>query len=671
MTTARAFAIALALALTTPVAAQGFDADGFFGDSFHAEPDRTDAGTLSAKLIDTPDWMDFTGSGTGRVRGHFDFDEAGMAVGPSEAQPSCEALLDVGFTSASGTLKLADLEQGGKFALHLRDMLDPAAAWLLEVSHTADGWQLCIRTRTPRRFVAMPGSKQQLDKLALPAELAFTIKDGLLSISIGGVESAANVALKNGLTMGLSFTDKRARVRDLSMSVKLDATWMQDAGQRLLARRTLERLRDYATVGLLSGISAYRHPGIEEALKAYSDEEVRQRAGMGDDIARRAEVTQRIAAMHPQLAAAQHEAGIAALVAGRLDAGRAFLQAADKLTRTPVTSLALAEADRRVGEIDAAEAQLKLARVDMPEALKPDFALVKARLAADHGDIRGAQQVLAAAHRDYPNHVQIAEFADSASALLQPPTLQATELDGPFGLRLVSDLDDDSLRVILARLQPYTEKIRLWLPDMSEKLDEGVLAIFSSPIEYLHAALLVAGDNLDNVAGMYLPHGIGGARSVLACRAFGEDELQRTLVHELWHMCVASTGRTETMPRWLNEGMAVFLSAGRQDSEGRMVYDELPSEFFTFGDAPLGVLTPAHIRQAVDARPAEFYVPGVVRGNYLASWTIVWFYASSVENLAIVRAILKGDANALKQATANEKALFDAATAALRKAGIE
>ncbi|MCB9895531.1 MAG: hypothetical protein H6839_13875 [Planctomycetes bacterium] len=671
MTTARAFAIALALALATPLAAQGFDAAGFFGDSFRAEPDRTDAGILSHSLTEAPDWVDFTGSGPGRVRGHFAFDDKGMNVRPDATQPSCEVLLDVGVTRARGTLKLVELAQGGRFALHLRDVTDPAAAWLLEVSHTQDGWELCIRTRTARRFVVVPGSKQALPKLALPAELAFEIKSGLLSLGTSGAQSTANVELKHGLGLGLSFTDQRACVRDLSMDVTLDADWMIEAGQRLLARRTLERLREYATVGLLAGIIAYPHPEIEEALKGYSAEEVRQRANVGDDIHKRAEVLQRIAAMHPKLAAAQHEAGIAALAVGQLDAGRAFLQAADKLLRTPVTSLALAEADRRVGEITSAEEKLKLARADLPDVLKPDFALVKARLAADRGDIRGAQQILAAAHRDYPNHVQIAEFADSANVLVQPPTLQATELEGPFGLRLISDLDDESLKVMVARLQPYAEKIRLWLPDMPEKLDEGVLAIFSSPIEYLHAALLVAGDNLDNVAGMYLPHGIGGARSVMACRAFGEDELQRTLVHELWHMCVASTGRTQTMPRWLNEGMAVFLSAGRQDSEARMDYDELPSEFYAFGEAPLGVLTPEHLQQAIDARPAEFYVPGVVRGNYLAAWVIVWFYASSAENVELVRAMIRGDEGAMKQATAKPQALFEAAMKALTKAGIE
>ena len=671
MTTSRAIAFALVLALSLPLTAQGFDAAGFFGESYKPSEIQPDSGTLTNSLTEAPAWMDFTGSGSGRARANFHFDGEGLAVLPDALQPSCEAVLDLGVSGATGTLKLIELTQGGKVAIHLHDIADTNAAWLLELRRTQDDWQLSIRARTTNRYVAFPDSKQTCTNPTLPAELKFEFKDGLLSLTFGGVTSTAKAELKNGVSIGLAFTDERARVRDLALNVTLNQIWMADATQRLLARRTLERLREYATVGLLAGLVAFRHPEMDKATTAYSVEETRDRSALGQDIYERAEVLMRIASKHPEFAAAQHEAGLAALVAGQLDAGFALLLAADELLKTPITSLAIGEASRRLGDLNEAEKQLQAAQADLPDVLRPDLALVKARLAADRGDFRTAHELLLKAHRDYPDHIQIAEFAASADILLNPSTLQATSFEGPLGLKLYSDLDEESLKQIVGRLNPYIEKLRLWLPDLPKKLDQGVLAIFSSPIEYLHAALLVAGDNLDNVAGMYLPHGIGGERTVMACRAFGEEELQRTLVHELWHMCVAATGRSQTMPRWLNEGMAVFLSAGHEDKESRMVYDELPSEFVAFGDAPLGMLDAERAQRAIDARPAEFYVPGEVRSNYLSAWAVVWFYASSTENVALVRAMLKGDAEAMKQATSNMPKLLEAAVAAMKKAGIE
>src|SRR5690606_3413939 len=112
--------------------------------------------------------------------------------------------------------------------------------------------------------------------------------------------------------------------------------------------------------------------------------------------------------------------------------------------------------------------------------------------------------------------------------------------------------------------------------------------------------------------------------------------------HGLWHMALAAAGRSESLPRWLNEGMAVFLSAGRIE-QGVMVYDELPSEFMAFGDAPLEGLNLERVQAALAARPHEFYVPGEVRGNYLAAWAVVWFLASRAESLQTVRNLLKGE----------------------------
>src|SRR5690606_10231566 len=97
LTTARAILFTLAMLLSVPLAAQGCDAAGFFGGAFKPATDRKDAGTLSASLeLEPPDWMDFTGSGSARARGRFEFTRDGLVIKPDSDHGTCEALLDVG-----------------------------------------------------------------------------------------------------------------------------------------------------------------------------------------------------------------------------------------------------------------------------------------------------------------------------------------------------------------------------------------------------------------------------------------------------------------------------------------------------------------------------------------------------------------------------------------------
>jgi hypothetical protein len=224
--------------------------------------------------------------------------------------------------------------------------------------------------------------------------------------------------------------------------------------------------------------------------------------------------------------------------------------------------------------------------------------------------------------------------------MLEPAGLTNSRLTGPFGLTLLSDLPVDTLRTIIGRLKPYLEKIRLWLPDLADELT-GTIAVYAGPTDYLRAALLVAGDNLDNVAGMYLPSGIGGEASVIACRAFGEDELVRTLVHELWHLAYAAT-RSDAPPAWLNEGMAVYLSAGVLDG-GVMAYDRLPTEFAEIQEKLASTLTPENAARAEGADLAEFYRPGQVRLNYAVSWALVWYHAGSERGAGLLRRWIAGE----------------------------
>lgn len=660
--TIQATALLLALALATPLwsqgsqATQGFDAADFFGPDYTPDRERPDAGLLSNSLSeDSPEWLDFSCSDAGRALDRFDFTTGGLESRPGKQQ-TCEALLDIGVSDASAVIQLVELDRGGAFGWHLRDLQDPTSAWLVEIKHNRSGsYQLRIRVSNNGRYASIPSSKVEIETLTLPVEFKLTIKADKLKADIGTHTSEAKIEIKNGVSIGLATTDERSRIRDLSITSELHRDWVKDAASRLLARRTLQRLREYATTGLLRGIASYPHPELKEALKGYTEAEREARSKSTDEnSSARAKALHAIAVAHPTSAFAQHEAGLASLLAGQISEGQRLLIEADKLTPTPVTSLALAEACRRVGETSAAQQALQRAQVDLPDALEPDRALLEGRLMADRGDIAAARRTLVAAAREFPENPQLIALADSAEALLNPPTLMASSLPGPLGLQLMSDIPEAQLKPVMNRLKPYLENIRLWLPDLEEELD-GFIAIYASPIEYLRAALLVAGDNLDNIAGMYMPHGINNAPSVVACRAFGEDELLRTLVHELWHLSLASTGRGQTTPRWLDEGMAVFLSAGRFEKEA-MSYGELPTEFGG-ADNPFGGISTARMELVLDARPQEFYLPGEVRGNYLVAWATVWFYASRGGGGQLLRDLLKGDEKAFKVINADHEQL--------------
>ncbi|MCL4729766.1 MAG: DUF1570 domain-containing protein, partial [Planctomycetes bacterium] len=408
----------------------------------------------------------------------------------------------------------------------------------------------------------------------------------------------------------------------------------------LAARRALLRLRDLAVGGLLQGVWAHEYPATAVQREQFAAALARLNpAPLTLEAAPRAGALAAIAdelADNPQ---AQHMAGVAALLAGNVIAGREYLTRAEKIAPAPITRLALAEAYRRAGNPTAAETALAQAAASLPGALKPEHALLTARLSAARGDLGGAAATLEAALKTWPEHAALRAYCESARSLTRPAALAPAPRAGPLGLRVLSDLTDKQLAVLTARLEPYLEKFRVWLPNLARQL-AGTLVIYNGPEDYLNAALLVAGDQLDNVAGMYLPAGIEGKPTVLACRGFGEDELLRTLVHELWHLAFATTPGGKDAPRWLNEGMAVYLSAGRVD-RGAMNYDRLPEEFADGLD-----LCPESLRRALAAKGADFYVPAAIRANYAAGWAVVWHLASG-DNVSLLRRLLAGDSEPL------------------------
>ena len=652
---------AITLALCAPLCAQGLDVADFYGAHFTAHKDEPYSGVLAHGLKGkAPEWFDFSSSGSGLAIDNFRFHEGGMVITPTLENGSCEARVDTGIARGSLRVEIIELDIGGAFGWLLRDLGDANTAWLIELRRdAADSAQLVVRVLNRGVFRLRPEATREVEALEFPATFEVEFFADLIKASVASAQTEIKTDASSGVGVGLVATDQRARLMNLSMDIELHPTWIEDATARLLARRAIERLREHATVGMLIGIAAHPHPALQVALDAYTAEQTRAREdALAADPRARAEQLIKLADAHEKLAAAQHEAGVAALMAGDVGVGLSYLRAADKLQPARVTSLALAEALRRYGSVQDALSALATRHPEMPDALTPEAALISGRIAADRGDFLAARRGLSEAAKQFPEHWQLAALSDSVNALLEPPTLRESRLKAPFGLTLMTDLEDAQLKPLIERLGPYLEHIHRWLPGLDDELT-GSIAIYASPVEYLRAALIVAGDNIDNVAGMYLRHGIGSQPTVLACRAFGEDELLRTLVHELWHLALASTGKQ--LPRWLDEGMAVYLSAGRLQG-GVLVYNTLPSEF----SVDHKELTLDQVKFAIGARPHEFYSPRRVHENYLAAWAVVWFHTRN-SSLDKIRLMLTGDVAALRDAALDLENGFKEFQTALKK----
>ena len=107
------------------------------------------------------------------------------------------------------------------------------------------------------------------------------------------------------------------------------------------------------------------------------------------------------------------------------------------------------------------------------------------------------------------------------------------------------------------------------------------------------------------------------------------------------------------MEPWLNEGMAVYISAGKV-REGVMSYRDLPTEFTSFSTEISKAMSSLEAAQsAMDAGLERFYLPGEQLMNYSMAWALVWFFAE--QDMASARALRE----LLSAAPGSRKALRD------------
>lgn len=632
------------LLLSAALGAAEFEAQEFYGLAHFTQGEGL-SGRLALKLDQdgVPSFVEPNNSDEGPAASCFEFTQTGAVFKPAGEKASCALSLDAGVVAIKATISLVELDVGASAGIHFVD-LENERQYIVEVRRGQNETTLRIAKRTRNGMVPMgtgvvqvtAADFKQAQKLSMQADA------GAIRADFAGAKVeflARGEGALHAISLGIVGSDGRSRVADFDATLTFDAAWALDAQARLEARRALARLKEYSTQSLLAGIARHVHPNQEADLKLYSELELKARSDALADAspASRFRALDDLAGAKNRCALALYEAGISALLAGYPAASRDRLEASLKAHECGIARLGLAEAFRRLRLFDEAQANLDKSKPGLAAELLADVELLHGRLLAARGEVSRAYRVLDSAQLLWSKHEQLKAFAESASELLASDTLGPPhgEILGPFGLTLRSDLDDAVLLKVLKRLEPFAAKIAYWLPDLAAKLD-GVIAIYSTPTDYLRAALIVAGDSLDNVAGMFLPVGFGGKRSVIACRAFGEDELVRTLAHELWHLAVSTTSQAAMEP-WLNEGMAVYLSSGKV-SEGVTSYRHLPTEFSLFAaDLALALASPDAARGAIGSGFERFYLPGEQRQNYALAWALVWFYAE--QDMASARAL--------------------------------
>jgi tetratricopeptide (TPR) repeat protein len=625
-----------------PIAADEFNAAEFYGESWKASGAGRGVLSLALREGPLPAFIDAGSSGSAPASARMTHSASGMVLSP-QSRATVALTLDLGALEATAGISVIELDQGGTLAWRVSGMNGDDSELLAELTRSELGFALRMRARGATRYIQVPGAQDGPSEIALPASFRIEVGAGSVRAEFAGLSVTAPASFSRGVTLSVAVSDQRARVADLKAEAELAPHWIQLTAARLKARRALSRLREHAAAGLLAGVAGQHHPRANALIAGYSDEQRELRkAALKAPPAEAARALAGIAELQPENPLAQHEAGIAALLAGMTAAGERLLEKASELDPAALTLLALAEARRRAGNGAGAENALQMARAQQPEAPAPETALIEARLRVDQGRLAEAAALLSRARGRHPEHAQLAAFADSARLLTSPEAATVTEIGGPFGLAIMSDMHESELSAIVARIAPYARAMRDWLPGLGDELP-GRIVIYSGPVEYLAASLLVAGEQLDNVAGMFVRNGHDGEPMILACRAFGEDELTRTLVHELWHLCLHSVPWGAAVPRWLDEGMAVYLSAGRVAGT-RLVFDSLPAEFPQAPEFWQTALDAGQLAQVLEAGASEFYDAATLRLNYAASWALVWYYARETVRRTELTAALRGTA---------------------------
>ncbi|MDC1141792.1 hypothetical protein OAU50_01765 [Planctomycetota bacterium] len=630
--------VVFALLFSCSVSAQSFDPAEYFDPSDVSK--NADTGLVEVREALTgeklPSWVRVSVSGPGLAGKRFDVDSPGLVFKPDKTSGTVEAGLSVKITDGSFSVQVVELAVKASVAWHVHT---DSNEYLIELKHTKpDEGRFTVRVFTGRRFMVVGVCDQTLSTFALPMTLSIDVAAKSLSAKLKmPAQTIAQTAPIEGKTFqaGLAVSDSRAKVKDLVVAGIFDADWQSEAASQMFAERALADLSQYARNGATRGLFAATHPDFDAQWKALSEVQRKhwQTASKAADFKTLTELAGKQGGL-------LYEVGRLAASIGEYPAAVAKFEASFVASKFPIAKLAAIEAAYVTGQEAGAIKVLRAAENTLGKlnaAQQAEFDLMLARYRVAGGDGIGSAAGLAQ-HAEAENvRPALQAFAASAQELLQP-SIPLHEVTGPFGVQVLTDLPVAELKALFETLKPIEREIKNWVPEKQADCSTGFLAIYTDPVRYLTAALLPAGRNLDQAAGMFMKRGIGDAPTILACGAFGRDELYRTLSHELWHMVASKND----IPRWLDEGMAMCLSTAREDA-GTMSFDAMPSELTPAQREQVFAMTIEDVEAALKADAQEFYGKGV-RINYAVAWAWVWWLSESTEGRQQLRAAIQGEA---------------------------
>lgn len=632
----------LILALTLPVVLNAADyrpAD-YLGKKYWKPADTPNQGELSVTFptAETPSFLDYGTSGSGPIAGNFRQHDAGMDLLPDIVHESCALRINAGFQTVKMSVTLSHLNNGATFGVLLQS---GDTEYLAELTHTKEDWQIQWRVRTNYRFALIRDSRKAVTPTADDVQLSVAIEAESLALVVADTTTRVDLE-SSGDSWRTTFaaTSAKATIKCFQMAGTLSDSWLSHAHDNFQARRIIERLRDYASRGFLPEFLNEELATRETDLSALSDDQRRSfnKASLFDQPMDRATALAQLAEKFETNPTLQYRSGIAYLQSGAAAEALGYLKNATNLSKSTLTTIALAEAYRRVSDASTASSTLK--KIDVSErssAVRNQTSLIHARLLADQGKWKESAKAFTALEQSAPNHPMIHSLSQSVREIAAPNLPEVKEVKAPFGLSVLSDTDNNELHLILESLTPYVRRMKTILPSIPTSI-EGSILIYLAPSDYLRACLMPAGERLDNVSGMFMPHGLNGKPSVIACRAFGRDSLVRTLVHELWHLALNATKHANIVPAWMNEGMAVYLSALRFEN-GQPIANQLPSEFTHDIDS----VTLGHLKSSLSLSQAEFYSSTTIRQNYLCAWASVWYCMTESDLRKLLFSALDGD----------------------------
>ncbi|MHC4839385.1 MAG: hypothetical protein ACYTDT_00280 [Planctomycetota bacterium] len=629
--------IILTLLLSCSASAQSFDPAEYFAPSKVTKNDKTGLIDVSDELTgkELPGWVRVSLSGSGLAAKRFSVGETGLELKPDKDSGTVEAGLNLKITEGSFSVQVSELAVKASIAWHIHTEADE---YLVELKRTkVDEGRLRVRVFNGRRFMVVETCDQTIANFEPPARLGVSLSMKGVTATLKG--ESVDVTLKgpmNGATFraGLAVSDARAKAKDLKLSGMFSPDWELEAASQMHAERALANLSQYAREGATRGLFEAEHPNFDAEWKALGKDNRKlwKSARKVDDF----KTLQRMAG---EAGGLLYEVGKLAQRKRKYELATECYEISYEKSKFIPAQLAAIELRHVPGQEESTIKKIKSAQeyiVKMEPAIQAEFDLMLARYRVAGGTgLAGATNLAGHVETDSLRPA-LQAFAESANELMQP-SVPLLEMKGPFGVQLLTDMPEAELKALLETLKPVEREIKNWIPEKQADCSDSYLVVYTDPVRYLTAALLPAGNNLDHAAGMFMKRGINDKRTILACGAFGRDELYRTLSHELWHMVASAND----IPRWLDEGMAMCVSTATTDG-GIVDFASIPTELDEAQRKLAFEMTAEDVKAALGADGHAFYGKDV-RKNYALAWAWVWWMSENADGRKLLRTAIKGE----------------------------